>query len=38
MRSPERVGITPLLRTRPTAVASIPTSSSPMGVTVLASS
>jgi len=38
IRRPDRVGMTPLLRTVPTAVASIPTSRLEMGLTVEASS
>ena len=38
MRSPDRVGMVPLVRTWPTTVASIPTASPPIGVTVEASS
>ena len=38
MRSPLRVGMTPLETTRPMTVPSIPVSSDAMGATVLASS
>ena len=38
MRSPERVGMTPLLRTSPMSVTSMPTWASATGVIVEASS